>query len=229
MHHSPRISTFLLALFLAATFFFISNTLRAGDKPAAADWTVMLDGKSLDGWKKSAFSTEGNVDVKNPFRDGRAAVVIDNTDALNGISWTKEMPKMNYEAVVEVMKVNGSDFFCGLTFPVGDGALTFVCGGWGGGLVGVSSIDDRDASENETTKTMKFDAGKWYCVRVRVTPGKVEAWIDDEKLVDLKTEGHKLALRNGEIDDSLPFGIATYQTSAAIRDVRMRRIAAEKK
>ncbi len=228
MHHSPRISPFLLALFLAATFFFISNTLRAGDK-SAADWTVMLDGKSLDGWKKSAFSTEGNVDVKNPFRDGRAAVVIDNTDALNGISWTKEMLKMNYEAVVEVMKVNGSDFFCGLTFPVGDGALTFVCGGWGGGLVGLSSIDDQDASENETTKTMKFDTGKWYRVRVRVTPGKVEAWIDDEKLIDLKTGGHKLALRNGEIDGSLPFGIATYQTSAAIRDVRMRKIAAEKK
>lgn len=228
MHHSPRISPFLLALLLAAMLSSIPNTLRAGDKPAAG-WTVMLDGKSLDGWKKSAFSTEGNVDVKNPFRDGRAAVVIDNTDALNGISWTKEMPKMNYEAVVEVMKVNGSDFFCGLTFPVGDGALTFVCGGWGGGLVGLSSIDDQDASENETTKTMKFDAGKWYRVRVRVTPGKVEAWIDDEKLVDLKTGGHKLALRQGEIDDSLPFGIATYQTSAAIRDVRMRKIEAEKK
>ena len=228
MHHSTRTSRFLRALFLTVTLPLFPNTLQADTKPAA-DWTVMLDGKSLDGWKKSAFSTEGNVDVKNPFREGRAAVVIGSTDALNGITWTKEMPKMNYEAAVEVMKVSGSDFFCGLTFPVGDGALTFVCGGWGGGLVGLSSIDDQDASENETTKTMKFDAGKWYRIRIRVTPEKVEAWIDDEKMADLKTDGRKLALRSGEIDASLPFGIATYQTSAAIRDVRLRKIVAEKK
>ncbi len=189
----------------------------------------MFDGKSLDGWKKSGFSTEGNVEVKKDFKEGKSAILIDNTDGLNGITWTREMPKMNYEVVVEAMKINGSDFFCAVTFPVGESAVTFLVGGWGGGVVGISSIDGQDASENETTKTMGIKNDKWYRVRVRVTPAKVEAWIDDEKYVDLKTEGHKLALRHGEIDESLPFGIATYQTSSAFRAVRVKKIVPEKK
>jgi hypothetical protein len=200
---------------------------HAAEKPA--DAMVLFDGKSLDGWKKSAFSTEGNVDLKNPFKDGKGAIVIGSTDALNGITFTKDVPKTNYEAVVEALKIDGSDFFCALTFPVGDSAVTFVVGGWGGGVVGISSIDGQDASENETTKTIGIKNDKWYRIRVRVTPEKIEAWIDDEKYVDLKTEGHKLALRHGEIDESLPFGIATYQTTSAIRDVRITKLAAEKK
>lgn len=221
-------------LFFSTALLFASPVLLAADKPApdkkpaadqtASGWQVMFDGKSLDGWKKSAFSTEGNVEVKNPFKEGKGAIIMDSTDALSGITWTKEVPKMNYEASVDAMKLDGSDFFCALTFPVGDSAVTFVCGGWGGGVVGISSIDGQDASENETTKTMKADAGKWYHIRVRVTPGKLEAWIDDEKYVDLNTEGRKLSLRFGEISESLPLGISCFQTSAAIRDVRLRKI-----
>jgi Domain of Unknown Function (DUF1080) len=221
---SPRIVRIAAALVLATGAFF-----SAAAEEKKSDTLVLFDGKSLDGWKKSGFSTEGNVEVKNPFKDGKGAIVIDSTDALNGVTTTKNVPVMNYEASVEAMKINGSDFFCALTFPVEKTALTFLCGGWGGGVVGISSVDDADASENETTKTMAFKNDKWYRVRVRVTPGKVEAWIDDEKFVDLKTEGRKLSLRHGEIDESLPFGIATYQTSAAIRDVRIVKIAPEKK
>jgi hypothetical protein len=130
---------------------------------------------------------------------------------------------MNYEISLEAMKLDGSDFFCGLTFPVGKSAVSLICGGWGGGVVGISSIDDMDASENETTKYMNLNKDHWYHIRVRVTPDKIEAWIDKEQLIDVKTTGRRLNLRPGDIDCSLPFGIATYQTRTAVRNIKWRR------
>ena len=90
-------------------------------------------------------------------------------------------------------------------------------------MVGISSIDGMDASENETSTTRKFDNGRWYRIRVRVTPGKLQAWVDDEQLVDLDTKDRKLSMRAGEIEMSEPFGIASYRTRAALRDIKIRK------
>jgi hypothetical protein len=57
---------------------------------------------------------------------------------------------------------------------------------------------------------------------VRVTPTKIEAWIDGEQLVDLETKDKKIELRFGEIRHSLPLGIAAFQTTAAVRDIRLK-------
>ena len=48
--------------------------------------------------------------------------------------------------------------------------VLILLGGWGGGVVGISSIDTMDASENETTKYRQFVTDRWYKVRLRVTP-----------------------------------------------------------
>jgi hypothetical protein len=122
------------------------------------------------------------------------------------------------------MRLEGSDFFCGLTFPVGKSAVTFVVGGWGGMVTGISCIDNSDASDNETTSSKDFKSDRWYRIRVRVTPGKLEAWIDGDQVVDVETTGRKLDLRFGEISNSLPLGIAAYETKAALRDLRLRRL-----
>jgi hypothetical protein len=71
---------------------------------------------------------------------------------------------------------------------------------------------------------MDFQANRWYRIRVRVTPAKIEAWIDDTNMVDLETNGRTIALRFGDIDRSLPLGIATYQTAAAVSEIRIRRL-----
>ena len=39
---------------------------------------------------------------------------------MTGITWTGELPRIDYEIKLEAMRVDGTDFFCGLTFPVGD-------------------------------------------------------------------------------------------------------------
>lgn len=207
----------------------LSGGCGAAERPKAAvavDWKSLFDGRTLAGWRQSGFDQEGAVRVENPFRGEGGAIVIEAGAALSGITWTSGdgLPRINYEITLEAMKLEGGDFFCGLTFPVRDTACTFIVGGWGGTVVGLSSIDFLDASENDTTQGGHFEHHRWYRIRVRVTDGRIEAWIDREKLVDLATKDRKISLRFGDIDKSLPLGIATYQVRAAIRDIRLRRL-----
>ena len=51
-----------------------------------------------------------------------------------------------------------------------------------------------------------------------------KAWIDAEKVVDFETTGRTISLRAGDIELSKPFGLATYQTTAALRNIQVRRL-----
>ena len=191
-------------------------------KPAAESngWKSLFDGKSLNGWTPTKFIGKGKVEVK----DG--AIVLNVGNDLTGISFadTNSLPRINYEVELQAKRVAGSDFFCGFTFPVGKSYCTLVLGGWGGSVVGISCIDGMDASENETTKSMEFVKNRWYAVRVRVTTEKIECWIDNEQVADVTTTGKKISMRFGEIEDSAPFGIASWETGGALRNIRMRRV-----
>lgn len=188
----------------------------------ADEWKALFDGKSLDGWKQSEFGNGGDVAVE----EGK--IVIDLADGCNGITWQKEFPKNNYEVSVEAMRVEGSDFFCGITFPVEESPCSLIIGGWGGGVVGLSNIDGEDAAHNDTTTYAKFEKGRWYTVRLRVTKDSITAWVDDKQLVDQPLEGKKLSIRP-EVAVSKPFGIASWRTTAAIRNVKVRQVAEAKK
>jgi hypothetical protein len=48
--------------------------------------------------------------------------------------------------------------------------------------------------------------------------------VDKDQLVDLETEGKTLDMRIGEIESSKPFGIATWRTSGAIKEIRWRKL-----
>ena len=48
-----------------------------------------------------------------------------------------------------------------------------VLGGWGGSLVGLSSIDGQDASRNATTTFRTFEDGRLHRARIEVTGGRV--------------------------------------------------------
>lgn len=206
-----------------------ADAAKKPDAPKAAaaeNGRALFDGKTLTGWMQSGFEMEANVKVENPFRGGPGAIVIEPGATLSGITWTKgsELPRTNYEITFEAMRISGGDFFCGLTFPVGASACSFIVGGWGGTLVGISSIDGFDASENETTCGWNIVDGQWYRFRVRVTDAKLEAWIDESQLIDVELKGKKLSLRPGDIQKSLPLGFATYMTRAAVRDIRLRKL-----
>lgn len=177
----------------------------------------LFDGETLDGWKITPFGGEGEVTVQ----DG--AIVLEMGSDMTGINWTKPFPKMDYEITLEAMRVAGNDFFCGLTFPVNDDPCSLIVGGWGGGTVGLSSIDDADASENETSTYHSFADKKWYKIRLRVTKGKIEAWIDKEKIVDLKTTDRRITIRS-EVELSRPLGVSTWNTTGALRNIQLQRL-----
>jgi len=188
-----------------------------------AKWQSLFDGKSLAGWKATNFGGEGEVSV----RDG--TILMEQGNDLTGITYTRgDFPKMDYEVTLEGKRVAGNDFFCTTTFPVGDKHCSFVVGGWGGTVIGLSSLDERDASQNETGNFKEFKRDRWYRVRIRVTKDRIVTWIDDAKVVDVETKGRKISIRP-EVELSRPFGISTWRTTGAVRDVRVRPLTAEEK
>ncbi len=180
-------------------------------------WTPLFNGQDLQNWAPVDFGGHGKVTA------GAGQINISAGEELTGMAWTNgSLPKTDYELSLQAMRVEGGDFFCGLTFPVADSWCSLIVGGWGGGLVGLSSLDDYDASENETTRNMAFVSGRWYQVRLRVTSARLQAWLDDKKVVDVSIVGRKVSLRPGPIYLCKPLGLATYETSAAIRDFKLR-------
>ncbi len=183
----------------------------------AGDTVSLFDGESLGQWKQTPFEEEG----KSYVEDGR--IVMATGRDMSGVTWTGPLLRMNYEISLETMRVEGFDFFCGLTFPINESPCTLVVGGWGGGLVGLSNIDYYDAANNETSKNLDFESNKWYQIRVRVTPKMIQAWIDDKMMVNFEWVGHKLDVR-AEVDLSVPLGIATWQTGGALRNIEVRQV-----
>ncbi len=180
--------------------------------------TSLFDGRALGQWKITDFGGQGNVYVK----DG--SIFLEMGNDMTGVTWAGPVVRMNYEITLEAMRVAGSDFFCGLTFPVDANSCSLILGGWGGEVCGLSNLDYYDAYNNETTQIVSFETAKWYRVRLRVTPGKIQAWLDDEKLVDAVTTGRIIDVRP-EVDLSQPLGISTWQTAGAIRNIRLRTLS----
>jgi hypothetical protein len=193
-------------------------TPAAPSAPDSGAWRSLFDGKTLTGWAETDFAGRGPVKVS----DGK---LILESGLMTGVTWTNgsELPRVNYEIALDAMRVDGSDFFCGLTFPVKEDPCSFIVGGWGGGVVGLSSLDGQDAANNETTKYMSFDNGKWYAIRVQVTETNIQCWIDTDKVVDVETKDRRISIRS-EVEDSRPLGIASWSTKAALRNIRLRKL-----
>lgn len=193
---------------------------EATEQPAPAREMQLFDGKTLEGWKildRVDFLGHGPVLVK----DGE--LILSQGQAMTGIKWEGDFPTMDYEVSLETRRIEGGDFFCGMTFPVGESHLSLVLGGWGGMLTGLSCVDGFDASENETTGFANFVNEKWYKVRLRVTEDKIEVWLDDEQIVDFEHAERELSLR-WEMDQMPPFGIATWYTTGGYRNLQLTRL-----
>jgi len=181
-------------------------------------WQPLFDGKTLTNWQSTKFIGEGAVKVEN------GQIVLEAGGDLTGITWTgPELPTTNYEIALQAMRVEGRDFFAGVTFPVAGSFCSLILGGWGGTVVGLSSVNGMDASENDTNRSIQFESGRWYHVRIRVTPEKIEAWLDEKSIVSQDLKGNTIDTRL-EMVRSQPLGVASWRTKAALRDIRLRRL-----
>jgi hypothetical protein len=174
--------------------------------------TSMFDGEKLGLWKKTDFYQAGNVYVK----DG--CLILEKSEWMTGVTWTGPVVGTNYEIIFEAMRVEGNDFFCGLTFPVGKSSCSLILGGWSNNICGLSTIDHKDASSNETTLNIALENNRWYRVNLRVTPDGIQASLDGDWIIDVDTSGKNIDIRS-ECVPSLPLGFATYKTTGAIRNI----------
>jgi hypothetical protein len=207
------------ASFFSCLFLFFVAISSAQDGKAGSTMSL-FNGKNLDGWKVTDFGGEGEVRVE----DGQ--IIMRMGQPLTGVTLAdgSKLPTDNFEVSLQAMKRKGDDFFCGLTFPVGDSHASFVIGGWAGTVIGLSSINGLDASENETTQYEKLEHNKWYTIRVRVADGKVECWLDDKQMVDVEREGKRISTRI-EVDPNKPLGICCYNTEAGLKDIKLKRLS----
>ncbi|QGY42513.1 DUF1080 domain-containing protein [Maribellus comscasis] len=182
-----------------------------------ADGVALFDGETLDGWEVTNFGTQGPVKVS------AGNIILNYGDGCTGVTYTNDFPTVNYQLSLEAKRVSGNDFFCGITFPVDTTFCSFIVGGWGGPVVGLSTIDGKDASENETQIMMSFEKDKWYKIRLQVSDQKIMAWIDEKNVLDFETADHKISIRP-EVSLSCPLGIATWNTTGVLRNIRMKKL-----
>lgn len=216
----------------------VGGTSGCGKKEASADQAPSISEgapaaatNSSEGWMEMETLGPGNWEAINGAADlgwnaeSNVMRIGVGTD-LNGVRWTGPVPVAPYVVELEARRMSGNDFFCGLTFPARTGTecVSLIVGGWGGNLVGISSIDGLDASENSTGSQQEFENRRWYRIRVEVASERLQAWIDDRQVVDVETEGRRLSLREGPIEYCAPWGLATWMTSAEVRGVRWRKL-----
>jgi hypothetical protein len=226
MYTSPMpIRTFLLviALCLAGCNSSTSSnpksksTTKPTTKPVA-EWRPLFDGHTLANWKIAEFGAHGEPYVK----DG--AIILPVGDPMTGVTWAgAPLPTLDYEVAYECQRIDGSDFFGTLTFPVRGSFASLVVGGWGGGVCGISSLDGDDAARNSTTTYKNFENKRWYKIRLRVTHNRFEAWLEDEQIVNVDT-GDKIISTRSEVDLSKPFGFSSFQSTAALKNIRIRNV-----
>lgn len=178
------------------------------------DSTFLFNGKDLEGWEITNFGPQGPVYISGD------QIILSMGDGCTGITYKRSFPELNYKVTLEAKRVSGNDFFCGMTFPVGKDPCTLIVGGWAGSTVGLSNINGKDASENETTRIMHFENDRWYRIGLLVKQNEIKAFIDDSLVVDFLKDGKKLSIRP-EVELSKPFGIASWKTTAALKNIRV--------
>ncbi len=195
-----------------------ASAVMTGQVASAPEWISLFDGRTLSGWKEAPYTRRGRVVVKE-------WMLVLGKGRTTGIALTGEFPKYGYELRFEAARLEGKDFFAGVTFPVRDSFCFWVNGGWDGSVVGLSNLEGNDASENDTSTVREFVLGRWYAFRLAVTASRIQAWIDDELVIDIEYTKRKVELQFDETDLGKPLGISAYGgTVGALRKIEYRRL-----
>ena len=180
----------------------------------------IFNGVDLAGWERLTtefFQHSGAVRVKN------GNLLLEKGTDLTGLRWKGKVLEDNYEIAFDARRVDGSDFFCGLTFPVGKEHVTLILGGWGGRVVGLTAVNGFPAVENETTRVIDFEKGRWYSVRVSLADGFIKIYLDRDLIIDLDRKDKKFEVWP-QMEVARPLSLTTYGTVGEYRKIRYMRL-----
>ena len=207
-------------------------------------WIPLFNGKTLDGWAVSNFEADRKAEI----RDG--CIILGRDDLAMGIKYIKPFPKSDYEIMYQAKRMKGYNFFGAITFPVKESFCSFINGGWNGTVFGLSSINDYDASENETTAFYDFTDSQWYQFHLCVVDDRILVWfypvVEEGKNIEAAEENTQavseiqketekpkidLLLENKRISNRIdveyfqPLGFSTWYTEGHIRDIKYRKLS----
>ncbi len=175
-------------------------------------------------WQNLDFGSNGDSEITADL------LTIHHGERLAGLRFTGDVDALlgsargNYEIMLEARRTAGNDLFLGLTFPIGKESASLVLGGWGGAVCGISSVDGADAASNDYKSIHNFEDNQWYRVRLKVTPDRVQAWLDGAPLFDVERAKVKAFGVRSEVGPSAPLGLFTFGTSAQIRAIGVRKL-----
>ncbi|MBM4036809.1 MAG: DUF1080 domain-containing protein, partial [Planctomycetes bacterium] len=191
-------------------------------EPKGGEWQSLFDGKTLEGWRvlrTGSYAGGGEVAV----RDG--AVQLGGGVPRTGICAAQQLPRLDYEFALEAMRVEGNEGFASVVFPIGNAQCLLIVGAEDGKLVCLDSVRRQTGGRIETKRRLDFVNRQWYEVRLRVTAGRLEAWIGKERMVDLATPECTFELPSRVAEGVQPFTVcASKGTVAALCNIRLRRI-----
>ncbi len=190
----------------------------ADDQQQSGPWIELFDDEHIESWQRINFGGSESHSVQT------GQIEVEMGRPVTGIRFdTEDFPTKDYVLELDAKKIQGTDFFCCLTFPVNDTHCSLVVGGWGGTVTGISCINRMDASDNATTSVKKYHVGQWYKIRVQVQEKQISCWIDDQQIVDLSLEDIELGLRI-EVEPCKPLGLSSFETAAAWKNLRYKRL-----
>ena len=76
---------------------------------------------------------------------------------------------------------------------------------------------------SEAAVSMSFEEERWYSVCLRVTPKRVEAWIDKKQVIDHERDNHEFSIYE-QLQPITSLGFFTWSTYGKLRNVTIHRL-----
>jgi serine/threonine-protein kinase len=188
----------------------------------AGEWVSLFDGESLEGWAAVKDFPGRGAGGTARVEDG--CIALQSGVEFAGVVLQRQFPDTDYEIELEAQRVVGNGDLLAITFPIGAARCSFVVGGSENRMTGLQVIDGRLLGFGpDGARRHSCQNGRWYRIGLRVTSGRIQAWVDGEQVVDFAAAGRRLSVYP-TWRGLRPLGLTASKGTARLRSIRFRRI-----
>ncbi len=212
-------------------------------KGRADTWHELFAQRHLGSWRAVGPALKTVRDPKRLVRVSRGGVLINvlpgklpadparvfeqQSIARAGVEWVGDFPTADYEVRLEAACLGGSGLFCGVAFPSGPARWSLSLAGEDTkGYVCLMPTQGAEEDAQPVRSAFRFVRGRWYQVRVRVAGNEVRAWVDGKDVRSLPALGNYSIAAPYSTEGVGRLGVGAQLTRAAVRGLRVRRLAA---